>query len=51
MLHLTKASRLIDEEIGERHFKMVSHKSQPTIAQLQEIVNLLDVDVRELLKS
>ena len=28
-----------------------SNKSQPSIAQLQEIANLLDVDVRELLKS
>lgn len=28
-----------------------SNKSQPSIAQLQEIANLLDVDVRVLLKS
>ena len=26
-----------------------SNKSQPSIAQLQEIANLLDVDVRELI--
>ena len=28
-----------------------SNKSQPSIIQLQEIANLLDVDVRVLLKS
>jgi len=28
-----------------------SNKSQPSIVQLQEIANLLDVDVRVLLKS
>jgi len=28
-----------------------SNKSQPSIAQLQEIANLLDVDIRVLLKS
>ena len=28
-----------------------SNKSQPYIAQLQEIANLLDVDIRVLLKS
>lgn len=28
-----------------------SSKSQPSIAQLQEIANLLDVDIRVLLKS
>ncbi len=28
-----------------------SNKSQPSITQLQEIANLLDVDVRVLLKS
>ena len=27
------------------------NKSQPSIAQLQEIANLLDVDIRVLLKS
>ena len=28
-----------------------SNKSQPSIAQLQEFANLLDVDIRVLLKS
>ena len=28
-----------------------SNKSQPSIAQLQEIANFLDVDIRVLLKS
>ena len=28
-----------------------SNKSQPSIVQLQEVANLLDVDVRVLLKS
>lgn len=28
-----------------------SNKSQPSIAQLQEVANLLDVDIRVLLKS
>ena len=28
-----------------------SNKSQPSIAQLQEIANLLEVDIRVLLKS
>ena len=49
-----KTSRWLAEQIGKSEntiSRWCSNKSQPSIAQLQEIANLLDVDVRVLLKS
>lgn len=49
-----KTNRWLAEQIGKSEntiSRWCSNKSQPSIAQLQEIANLLDVDVRELLKS
>ena len=49
-----KTNRWLAEQMGKSEntiSRWCSNKSQPSIAQLQEIVNLLDVDVRELLKS
>ena len=49
-----KSNRWLAEQMGKSEntiSRWCSNKSQPSIAQLQEIANLLDVDVRELLKS
>ena len=49
-----KTNRWLAEQVGKSEntiSRWCSNKSQPSIAQLQEIANLLDVDVRELLKS
>ena len=49
-----KTNRWLAEQMGKSENKIsrwCSNKSQPSIAQLQEIANLLDVDVRVLLKS
>ena len=49
-----KTNRLLAEQMGKSEntiSRWCSNKSQPSIAQLQEIANLLDVDVRVLLKS
>lgn len=49
-----KTNRCLAEQMGKSEntiSRWCSNKSQPSIAQLQEIANLLDVDVRELLKS
>ena len=49
-----KTNRWVAEQKGKSEntiSRWCSNKSQPSIAQLQEIANLLDVDVRELLKS
>ena len=49
-----KTSRWLAEQIGKSEntiSRWCSNKSQPSIAQLQEIANLLDVDVCVLLKS
>ena len=49
-----KTSRWLAEQMGKSEntiSRWYSNKSQPSIAQLQEIANLLDVDVRVLLKS
>ena len=49
-----KTSRWLPEQMGKSEntiSRWCSNKSQPSIAQLQEIANLLDVDVRVLLKS
>lgn len=49
-----KTNRWLAEQMGKSENTIsiwCSNKSQPSIAQLQEIANLLDVDVRELLKS
>ena len=49
-----KTNRWLAEQIGKSEntiSRWCSNKSQPSIAQLQEIANLLDVDVRVLLKS
>ena len=49
-----KTNRWLAEQMGKSEntiSRWCSNKSQPSIAQLQEIASLLDVDVRELLKS
>ena len=47
-----KTSRWLAEQMGKSEntiSRWCSNKSQPSIAQLQEIANLLDVDVRNLI--
>ena len=49
-----RTNRWLAEQRGKSEntiSRWCSNKSQPSIAQLQEIANLLDVDVRVLLKS
>lgn len=49
-----KTNRWLAEQMGKSEntiSRWCSNKSQPSIAQLQEIAILLDVDVRALLKS
>ena len=49
-----KTNRWLAEQMGKSKntiSRWCSNKSQPSIAQLQEIAILLDVDVRVLLKS
>lgn len=49
-----KTNRWLAEQMGKTEntiSRWCSNKSQPSIAQLQEIAILLDVDVRILLKS
>ena len=49
-----KTNRWLAEQMGKSEntiSRWCSNKSQPSIAQLQEMANLLDVDVRVLLKS
>ena len=47
-----KTNRWSAEQVGKSEntiSRWCSNKSQPSIAQLQEIANLLDVDVRTLI--
>lgn len=49
-----RTNKWLAEQIGKSEntiSRWCSNKSQPSIAQLQKIANLLDVDVRALLKS
>lgn len=49
-----RTNRWLAEQMGKSEntiSRWCSNESQPSIAQLQEIANLLDVDVRVLLKS
>jgi transcriptional regulator with XRE-family HTH domain len=49
-----KTNRWLAEQMGKSEntiSRWCSNKSQPSIAQLQEIANLLDVDVRILITS
>ena len=49
-----RTNRWLSEQMGKSEntiSRWCSNKSQPSIVQLQEIANLLDVDVRVLLKS
>lgn len=49
-----RTNRWLVEQMGKSEntiSRWCSNKSQPSIAQLQEIANLLDVDIRVLLKS
>ena len=49
-----KTNRWLAEQMGKSENtipRWCSNKSQPSIAQLQEIANLLDVDVRILITS
>ena len=48
-----RTNRWIAEQTGKSEntiSRWCSNKSQPSIAQLQEIANLLDVDVRVLIR-
>lgn len=48
-----RTNRWLAEQMGKSEntiSRWCSNKSQPSIAQLQEIANFLDVDVRVLLK-
>ena len=47
-----RTNRWLAEQIGKSEntiSRWCSNKSQPSIAQLQEIANLLDIDVRTLI--
>ena len=49
-----RTNRWLADQMGKSEntiSRWCSNKSQPSIAQLQKIANLLDVDVRALLKS
>lgn len=49
-----RTNRWLAEQMGKSEntiSRWCSNKSQPSIAQLQEIANLLDVDIHVLLKS
>ena len=49
-----KTNRWLAEQMGKSEntiSRWCSNKSQPSIVQLQEIANLLDVDVRILITS
>jgi len=49
-----KTNRWLAEQMGKSEntiSRWCSNKSQPSIIQLQEIANLLDVDVRTLITS
>ncbi|WP_297905906.1 helix-turn-helix transcriptional regulator [uncultured Parabacteroides sp.] len=49
-----RTNRWLVEQMGKSEntiSRWCSNKSQPSIVQLQEVANLLDVDVRVLLKS
>ena len=49
-----KTNRWLAKQMGKSEntiSRWCSNKSQPSIAQLQEIANLLDVDVRILITS
>lgn len=54
LAEMQRTNRWLAEQMGKSEntiSRWCSNKSQPSIAQLQEIANLLDVDVRVLLKS
>lgn len=49
-----KTNKWLAEQMGKSEntiSRWCSNKSQPSISQLQEIANLLDVDIRVLLKT
>ena len=49
-----RTNRWLAEQTGKSEntiSRWCSNKSQPSIAQLQEIANLLDVDVRVLIRT
>lgn len=49
-----KTNRWLAKQMGKSEntiSRWCSNKSQPSIAQLQEIANLLEVDIRSLLRS
>ncbi len=54
LAEMQRTNRWLAEQMGKSEntiSRWCSNKSQPSIVQLQEIANLLDVDVRVLLKS
>lgn len=54
LAEMQRTNRWLAEQMGKSEntiSRWCSNKLQPSIAQLQEIANLLDVDVRVLLKS
>ena len=49
---MQRTNRWLGEQMGKSEntiSRWCSNKSQPSIAQLQEIANLLDIDVRTLI--
>ena len=54
LAEMRRTNRWLAEQMGKSEntiSRWCSNKSQPSISQLQEIANLLDVDVRILLRS
>lgn len=52
LVEMHKTNRWLAEQMGKSEntiSRWCSNKSQPSIVQLQEIANLLDVDVRTLI--
>ena len=53
LAEMQRTNRWLAEQTGKSEntiSRWCSNKSQPSIAQLQEIANLLDVDVRVLIR-
>ena len=46
-----RTNRWLATQMGKSENTICSNKSQPSIIQLQEIANLLDVDIRQLLTT
>ena len=54
LVEMQKTNRWLAEQMGKSEntiSRWCSNKSQPSIVQLQEIANLLDVNIKDLLNS